>query len=119
MIAVLVIFVFLRSWQATLITALAIPLSLLGTYIVMAIYGFNLETITLLGLALVIGIIVDDDAIVEVENIIRHLDLGTSPRQAGYNRDSGNWADGDRFNADNCRRVSTSCFYGWHCWAVL
>ena len=80
-IAVLVIFVFLRSWQATLITALAIPLSLLGTYIVMAIYGFNLETITLLGLALVIGIIVDD-AIVEVENIIRHLDLGTSPRQA-------------------------------------
>ena len=80
-IAVLVIFVFLRSWQATLITALAIPLSLLGTYIVMAIYGFNLETITLLGLALVIGIIVDD-AIVEVENIMRHLDLGTSPRQA-------------------------------------
>lgn len=80
-IAVLVIFVFLRSWQATLITALAIPLSLLGTYIVMAIYGFNLETITLLGLALVIGIIVDD-AIVEVENVTRHLDLGTSPRQA-------------------------------------
>ena len=80
-IAVLVIFVFLRSWQATLITALAIPLSLLGTYIVMAIYGFNLETITLLGLALVIGIIVDD-AIVEVENITRHLDLGVSPRQA-------------------------------------
>ncbi len=80
-IAVLVIFVFLRSWQATLITALAIPLSLLGTYIVMAIYGFNLETITLLGLALVIGIIVDD-AIVEVENITRYLDLGVSPRQA-------------------------------------
>lgn len=80
-IAVLVIFVFLRSWQATLITALAIPLSLLGTYIVMAIYGFNLETITLLGLALVIGIIVDD-AIVEVENIIRHIELGASPRQA-------------------------------------
>ncbi len=80
-IAVLVIFVFLRSWRATLIAALAIPLSLLGTCIVMAIYGFNLETITLLGLALVIGITVDD-AIVEIENIIRHMELGASPREA-------------------------------------
>ncbi|MEM9002485.1 MAG: efflux RND transporter permease subunit [Cyanobacteria bacterium P01_F01_bin.86] len=80
-IAVLVIFGFLRSWRATLITALAIPLSLLGTSIVMAIYGFNLETITLLALALVIGIIVDD-AIVEIENITRHIELGASPRQA-------------------------------------
>ncbi|MGB3201624.1 MAG: efflux RND transporter permease subunit [Nodosilinea sp.] len=80
-LAVLVIMGFLRSWRATLITALAIPLSLLGTAIVMAIYGFNLETITLLALAIVIGIIVDD-AIVEIENIIRHMDEGASPRQA-------------------------------------
>ena len=81
LIAVLVIFGFLRNWRATLITALTIPLSLLGTCIVMASYGFNLETITLLALALVIGIIVDD-AIVEIENITRHIDLGASPRQA-------------------------------------
>lgn len=80
-IAVLVIFAFLRSWRATLITALAIPLSLLGTCIVMAYYGFDLETITLLALALVIGIVVDD-AIVELENIIRHIEMGKSPRQA-------------------------------------
>lgn len=80
-IAVLVIFGFLRNWRATLITAFAIPLSLLGTCIVMASFGFNLETITLLALALVIGIIVDD-AIVEIENISRHIDLGASPRQA-------------------------------------
>ncbi|MEM6451808.1 MAG: efflux RND transporter permease subunit [Cyanobacteria bacterium P01_D01_bin.105] len=82
-IAVLVIFAFLKSWQATLITALAIPLSLLGTCIVMASYGFNLETITLLGLAIVIGIIVDD-AIVEIENIARHIELGLTPRQAAF-----------------------------------
>ena len=82
-IAILVIFAFLKSWQATLITALAIPLSLLGTCIVMAIYGFNLETITLLGLAIVIGIIVDD-AIVEIENIARHIELGATPRQAAF-----------------------------------
>lgn len=80
-LAVLVILGFLRSWRATVITALAIPLSLLGTAIVMAIYGFNLETITLLALAIVIGIIVDD-AIVEIENIIRHMEEGASPRQA-------------------------------------
>ncbi len=80
-LAVLVIFPFLRNIQATLITALAIPMSLLGTFIVMAIAGFNLETITLLGLALVIGIIVDD-AIVDVENISRHIDEGMSPKKA-------------------------------------
>ena len=80
-IAVLVIFIFLKSWRATLITALAIPLSLLGTCIVMASNGFNFETITLLALALVIGIVVDD-AIVELENIVRHIELGSSPRQA-------------------------------------
>lgn len=81
MLSVIVIFPFLWNWRATLISALAIPTSLLGTFIVMAIYGFNLETITLLALALVIGIIIDD-AIVDVENISRHLELGQSPRQA-------------------------------------
>ncbi len=80
-LAILVIFLFLRNGRATLITAITIPISLLGTCIVMAIYNFNLETITLLALALVIGIVVDD-AIVEVENIIRHIEEGESPRQA-------------------------------------
>ena len=81
LLAIIVIFGFLRSFTATLITALAIPISLLGTFIVMAIAGFNLETITLLALALTIGIIVDD-AIVEVENIVRYLDIGYPAKQA-------------------------------------
>ncbi|MBD2038727.1 efflux RND transporter permease subunit [Leptolyngbya sp. FACHB-321] len=81
-LSVIVIFPFLWDWKATLISALAIPTSLFGTFIVMALFGFNLETITLLALALVVGIIVDD-AIVDVENIARHLDEGgKSPRQA-------------------------------------
>ncbi len=80
-LSVFVIFAFLRTWQGALISALAIPTSLLGTFIVMATFGFNLETITLLALALVIGIIVDD-AIVDVENIIRHIENGESPRKA-------------------------------------
>ncbi|MEB3175224.1 MAG: efflux RND transporter permease subunit [Cyanobacteriota bacterium] len=83
-LAILVIYPFLRSWRATLISALAIPLSLLGTFIVMALLGFNLETLTLLALALVIGIVVDD-AIVDVENIARHLDAGEDPRTAALN----------------------------------
>ena len=81
LLAIATIFIFLKNWKATLITAIAIPISLLGTFIVMAIAGFNLETLTLLALALVIGIIVDD-AIVEVENIMRHIEAGETPRQA-------------------------------------
>jgi len=82
-LAVLIIFPFLWSVRATIITALAIPISLLGTFIVMSAAGFNLETITLLALALVIGIIIDD-AIVDVENISRHIDEGQSPKQAAH-----------------------------------
>jgi multidrug efflux pump subunit AcrB len=80
-LAILIIFPFLGNFSATLITALAIPLSLLGTCIVMRIANFNLETITLLALALVIGIVVDD-AIVDVENIARHIEKGETPKQA-------------------------------------
>ena len=77
-LSVLVIHPFLRSAPATAISALAIPTSLFGTFLAMALAGFKFETITLLALALVIGIIVDD-AIVDVENISRHLPGAESP----------------------------------------
>lgn len=80
-ISALVIFPFLWNWRATAISALAIPTSLLGTAVVMLLYGFNLETITLLALAMIVGNVVDD-AIVDLENISRHLDMGQSPREA-------------------------------------
>ncbi|WP_373528913.1 efflux RND transporter permease subunit [Nostoc sp.] len=82
-LSIVVIFPFLWNWRATLISALAIPTSLLATFIVMAIFGFNLETITLLALALVIGSVIDD-AIIDVENIMRHIDEGETPRQAAF-----------------------------------
>jgi multidrug efflux pump subunit AcrB len=82
-LSIVVIFPFLWNWRATLISALAIPTSLLATFIVMAIFGFNLETITLLALALVIGSVIDD-AIIDVENITRHIEEGESPRQAAF-----------------------------------
>ncbi|WLT38233.1 efflux RND transporter permease subunit [Synechocystis sp. B12] len=80
-LAVLIIYPFLRSGWGTLISAIAIPLSLLGTFIVMAALDFNLETLTLLALALIIGIVVDD-AIVDVENIARHVEAGEPPKRA-------------------------------------
>ncbi len=80
-LAILVILPFLRDWRATAISAIAIPVSLLGTAIVMWIFHFNLETITLLALALVVGVILDD-AIVAVENIVRHLEAGESAKGA-------------------------------------
>ncbi|MFT4045685.1 MAG: efflux RND transporter permease subunit [Solimonas sp.] len=80
-LAVIVVWIFLRDWRATLISAVALPLSILPTFAFVHWAGFTLNTITLLALTLVIGILVDD-AIVEVENIMRHLRMGKTPRQA-------------------------------------
>ncbi|MCR0985147.1 efflux RND transporter permease subunit [Roseomonas populi] len=71
-LAVLVVWVFLRDWRATAIASLAMPLSLIPTFFVMKWLGFSINNITLLGLTLVVGVLVDD-AIVEIENIVRHL----------------------------------------------
>ncbi|MEN1927749.1 efflux RND transporter permease subunit [Luteimonas sp. MJ250] len=80
-LAVLVVFLFLRDFRATFISAIALPLSIIPTFAVMYWLGFSLNMITLLALAVVVGILVDD-AIVEVENIDRHLRMGKSPKQA-------------------------------------
>ena len=80
-LATLVVFLFLRNWRATIISATALPLSILPAFAMMALLGYSLNTVTLLALAAVIGILVDD-AIVEVENIERHRLMGKSVRQA-------------------------------------
>ena len=80
-LAVLVVLLFLRDWRATLISALAIPLSAIPTFWFMELLGFNLNQMTLLGLSLVAGVLVDD-AIVEIENIVRHMRMGKSAYQA-------------------------------------
>jgi len=80
-LAILVVWLFLRDWRATFISAVALPLSAIPAFIGMDYFGFSLNVVTLLALSLVIGILVDD-AIVEVENIVRHLRMGKSPYQA-------------------------------------
>jgi len=81
LLAVLVVWLFLRDWRATLISAVALPLSAIPAFLWMHYFDYSLNVITLLALSLVIGILVDD-AIVEVENIVRHQRLGKSPYQA-------------------------------------
>ena len=80
-LAVVVVWIFLRDWRATVISAIALPLSVIPAFAGMVWLGFTLNIVTLLALSLVIGILVDD-AIVEVENIVRHLRMGKSPYQA-------------------------------------
>ncbi len=80
-LVVLVMIIFLQSWRAALIPVLAIPVSLIGTFAVMQIFGYSLNNLTLFGLVLAIGIVVDD-AIVVVENIERNLEEGFAPREA-------------------------------------
>jgi len=81
LLAVLVVWLFLRDWRATLVSAAALPLSILPTFGAMYLMGFSLNVITLLSLSLVVGILVDD-AIVEIENIVRHMRMGKTPFQA-------------------------------------
>ncbi len=80
-LAIIVIFAFLKTIRGTLIAAVAIPTSVISTYAAMYIFGFSLNTMTLLALALVVGILVDD-AVVDLENIVRYMQLGESPMQA-------------------------------------
>ena len=80
-LAIVVVFVFLRDWRATLISALAIPLSIIPAFFFMDAMGFSLNGLSLLALSLVSGILVDD-AIVEIENIVRHMRMGKSAWQA-------------------------------------
>jgi hydrophobe/amphiphile efflux-1 (HAE1) family protein len=82
-LAVITILIFLRDWRATLITAVALPLSILPTFMVQQALGYTLNGMTLLGLALAVGNLVDD-AVVEIENMERHMAMGKPPRQAAF-----------------------------------
>jgi HAE1 family hydrophobic/amphiphilic exporter-1 len=80
-LVILVVFIFLQGWRATLIPALAVPVSLIGTFALFPVIGFNINTIALMGLVLAIGLVVDD-AIVVVEAVEHHIDHGLSPKEA-------------------------------------
>jgi multidrug efflux pump subunit AcrB len=81
LLAVLVVWLFLRDWRATLVSAAALPLSIIPAFLAMYLFNFTINVVTLLSLSLVVGILVDD-AIVEIENIVRHMRMGKPPYQA-------------------------------------
>ena len=80
-LVILVVFVFLQNWRATLIPLLTVPVSLMGTFIAFPLLGFSVNTLSLLGLVLAIGIVVDD-AIVVVEAVMHHIEQGKTPKEA-------------------------------------
>ena len=82
-LVVLVVIVFLQTWRASIIPLLAVPVSIIGTFAVMYVFGFSINALSLFGLVLAIGIVVDD-AIVVVENVERNIEEGLSPREAAY-----------------------------------
>ncbi|MFG1301657.1 multidrug efflux RND transporter permease subunit [Xanthobacter sp. V3C-3] len=82
-LVVLVVIIFLQTWRASIIPLIAVPVSIVGTFAVMHLFGFSINALTLFGLVLAIGIVVDD-AIVVVENVERNIEAGLSPREATY-----------------------------------
>ena len=87
LLAVIVVYLFLRDWRATFIAIVALPLSVIPTFALMQLMGFSLNTVSLLSLSLIIGVLVDD-AIVEIENIERHLLMGKAPLDAARDASS-------------------------------
>jgi HAE1 family hydrophobic/amphiphilic exporter-1 len=83
-LVIAVIFIFLRNVSATVIPSLALPLSIVGTFAVMYLFGYSLDNLSLMALTLSVGFVVDD-AIVMLENIVRHMELGESPMEAAFN----------------------------------
>jgi len=81
LLVVLVVILFLQTWRASLIPLIAVPVSVIGSFAVLLAFGFSINTLSLFGLVLAIGIVVDD-AIVVVENVERHIAEGLSPREA-------------------------------------
>jgi HAE1 family hydrophobic/amphiphilic exporter-1 len=81
MLVIAVVYLFLQGWRATLIPLLAVPVSLVGTFLVFPLFGFSINTLSLFGLVLAIGLVVDD-AIVVVESVERHIEDGMAPKEA-------------------------------------
>ena len=83
LLVIVVVYVFLQGWRATLIPLLAVPVSLVGTFVLFPLFGFSINTLSLFGLVLAIGLVVDD-AIVVVEAVEHHIEEGMSPKEATF-----------------------------------
>ena len=114
----IVVLVFLQNWRATIIPMVAVPVSLIGTFAVMALLGFSLNNLSLFGLVLAIGIVVDD-AIVVVENVERWLAEGLVAARCRPQGDGRSHRAGHRHRAGAVRGVRADRVHGRHQRAVL
>ena len=103
-LVILVVFVFLQGWRATLIPLMAVPVSLIGTFIIFPLLGFSINTLSLFGLVLAIGLVVDD-AIIVVEAVEHHIEEGMQPRDAAFKAMEEVSAAGGGHRADPGRRL--------------
>ena len=107
-LVVLVVILFLQTWRASIIPLLAVPVSVIGTFAVMHLFGFSINALSLFGLVLAIGIVVDD-AIVVVENVERNIEAGLSPARGDLPRD----ARGLRARSSRSRWCWSRCSCRW------
>ena len=113
-LVVLVVILFLQTWRAAIIPILAIPVSLIGTFFVMSAVGITFNTLSLFGLVLAIGIVVDD-AIVVVENVERYIERGLSPEGSRPQNDGRSRSRVDRDFAGSHRRLFADGVHHRHC----
>ena len=106
LLVILVVFVFLQGWRPTLIPLLAVPVSLIGTFILFPVFGFSVNTLSLFGLVLAIGLVVDD-AIVVVEAVEHHIEEGMAPARRDDPGDGGGLRARGRDRDHPRRRVHT------------
>jgi hypothetical protein len=117
-LVVLVVFCFLRNVRATLIPAVAVASSIIGTFAVMYLFGYSLDNLSLMALTISTGFVVDD-AIVVLENIIRYLEQGQSPFQAALSRFQGNRLHGSFHEYLTGGGIHTDPDDGWNGRAVV
>ncbi len=109
-LVILVVYLFLQGWRATLIPLLAVPVSLIGTFILFPVFGFSINTLSLFGLVLAIGLVVDD-AIVVVEGVERHIEEGMTPKNAALKAMEETLRPGCGHRAGSLRRVCANSFH--------
>ena len=112
-LVIIVVFVFLQNWRATLIPLLTVPVSLVGAFIFFPMLGFSINVLSLLGLVLAIGIVVDD-AIVVVEAVMHHIEHGMTPKDGHVQGDGGSVGAGRGHRADPGGRVRAGRLHGRH-----
>ena len=112
-LVILVVYLFLQDWRATLIPLLAVPVSLVGTFVLFPLFGFSINTLSMFGLVLAIGLVVDD-AIVVVEGVQRHIEEGLGSEGRGSKGDGGAFRAGHRYRPGSVGCLCADRFHPGH-----